>query len=199
MTVETHFTAPATVSLDADALRRALVNLIANATKYASSGEWLGVRAELIEKGVGRELVLSVADRGPGIERRDLDRLFEPFVRGDDRRSRGSGLGLALVKRTVESMGGTGGGELGPLERGCFLYSSTLGAREGTRARSELLRRLDSLMAVSILLVEDEPGLVLTLTDRLQAEGLRSVRGIGSRRRARAPRRYGIRPLGSSM
>ena len=51
-----------------------------------------------------------VSDRGPGISERERERIFEPFVRGEQTRNvqvRGSGLGLSLVKDTVERHRGT--------------------------------------------------------------------------------------------
>jgi signal transduction histidine kinase len=89
---------------DADALRRALQNLIANAVKYAADGRWLGVRAELTPRGA-REVRLSVSDHGRGIEADDLPHIFEPFYRGryaQERQIHGNGLGLSLVKRIAD-------------------------------------------------------------------------------------------------
>ncbi len=100
------------VMADAGALRRALQNLIANAVKYGAQGHtgnaWIGLR---IAAGGprGRELRLSVEDRGPGIATADLPRLFEPFYRGRGGTSDaipGSGLGLSLVKHIAEGHGG---------------------------------------------------------------------------------------------
>ena len=53
-------------------------------------------------------VMLAVRDHGPGVAPRHLPRVFEPFYRGEDeltRTTRGTGLGLALVKGLVERMG----------------------------------------------------------------------------------------------
>ena len=97
------------VAGDADALRRAFRNLIANAVKYGGGGGWLKVWARTD----GRFVAVAVEDRGPGVARRDLPRLFEPFYRGRNAPpgAAGSGLGLAVVQRIVAAHGGRVGVE----------------------------------------------------------------------------------------
>lgn len=88
---------------DAGALRRALENLIGNALKYGG-GTWLRLAAR--RQGSG-EVAIEVTDRGPGIARRDLARVFEPFVRGSNVDGiPGTGLGLSLVRKVAEAHGG---------------------------------------------------------------------------------------------
>jgi signal transduction histidine kinase len=92
---------------DAAALRRALDNLVANAVKFAASGQWLAVRAaSRPEEGV---VVVRVEDRGPGIPRDERERVFEPFFRGpaaERNATPGSGLGLSVVRHVVRAHGG---------------------------------------------------------------------------------------------
>ncbi len=97
------------VLADAEALKRAIQNLIANAVKYGTSGSWIGLRAAAGNGPKGRQLRLSVEDRGPGVAAADLPRLFEPFYRGRGGSAEaipGSGLGLSLVQHVVEGHGG---------------------------------------------------------------------------------------------
>jgi two-component system phosphate regulon sensor histidine kinase PhoR len=78
-------------------LEQAVVNLIDNAIKYSDSGSAVDVSL----RREGLEAAISVEDRGCGIERQHLPRLFERFYRTDRARSRdlgGTGLGLAIVK-----------------------------------------------------------------------------------------------------
>ncbi len=98
---------PATARLraDYDALRSVLQNLLENALKYSPSGTevTLEVRDE------PENVVLRVADQGIGIAPGDLKHIFEKFYRAGDemtRKTRGSGLGLALVQRIVAAHGG---------------------------------------------------------------------------------------------
>lgn len=93
---------------DAKALTSAVQNLIANAIRYGGSGNWVGVRAS----SQGHGIAITVEDRGPGIDSRDLPHLFEPFYRGRNVRSakgttRGAGLGLSIVHRIVHEHGGS--------------------------------------------------------------------------------------------
>lgn len=91
---------------DAAALRRVVTNLVANATKFAAAGKWVGVRAA---RGGGSRVVLRVEDRGPGIPRDERERVFEPFYRGRARERNeapGAGLGLSLVRHVVRAHGG---------------------------------------------------------------------------------------------
>jgi signal transduction histidine kinase len=94
---------------DATALKHALLNLISNAAKYGAEGGWIGVYATAITAGRTPMVEIAVADRGPGIPRRELDHIFDPFYRGKMAVSdqiHGTGLGLSLVKRIVKAHGG---------------------------------------------------------------------------------------------
>jgi signal transduction histidine kinase len=91
---------------DATKITMILRNLVANALKFTTTGE-VAVRCTGSPEG---GLVLRVTDTGPGIGAADRARLFDMFQQGDaGRRAGGSGLGLGLylVKRVTELMGGT--------------------------------------------------------------------------------------------
>jgi signal transduction histidine kinase len=88
----------AQVTGDRAALERLIANLLDNAVRHARRI----VRVELAE--AGHEVVLVVADDGPGIPHADRDRIFERFTRLDDARDRdsgGTGLGLAIVREVA--------------------------------------------------------------------------------------------------
>ena len=93
------------VTADRRALEQILSNLVDNAIKYASTGASVTLAATAMD----REIVISVADTGPGIAAKHLPRLFERFYRVDRGRSRdvgGTGLGLSIVKHLTEALGG---------------------------------------------------------------------------------------------
>jgi two-component system sensor histidine kinase KdpD len=90
------------IDMDAAQFERALVNLMENARRY--SGEQpVKVRAGV----TGRRLMIRIVDRGPGISHTEIDRIFEPFYRGDrDAWHSGAGLGLSIARGFVEANGG---------------------------------------------------------------------------------------------
>jgi signal transduction histidine kinase len=90
---------------DREMLSQALLNLLQNAAKYGGDRRAI----ELVCAAENGHVALTVADRGPGIPRRERRRIFERFYRIDDRLSRkqeGSGLGLAIVRHVVQAHGG---------------------------------------------------------------------------------------------
>jgi two-component system, OmpR family, sensor histidine kinase KdpD len=90
------------VRADAAQLERVLVNLIENALRYSSSADSVDVRAVVD----GGEVVVSVTDHGPGLEREDREAIFEPFRVGSGAGERGSGLGLAIARGFAGLNGG---------------------------------------------------------------------------------------------
>jgi two-component system phosphate regulon sensor histidine kinase PhoR len=86
-------------------IEQAVVNLIDNAIKYSDEGSSVEITAR---HGEG-EVLIEVRDRGAGIDKEHLPRLFERFYRVDKARSRklgGTGLGLAIVKHICQAHGG---------------------------------------------------------------------------------------------
>lgn len=94
-----------TVKSNTGHLTRVLQNLISNGLKYTKKDSAPQVSISVDE--IGNFWRVAVVDNGIGIEKKDLSRVFEPFVRlHSDKRIQGTGLGLAACKNLVENWGG---------------------------------------------------------------------------------------------
>src|SRR5947207_771851 len=97
------------IKADDQALSEVVYTLVDNAAKYSPSGSPIRIAATPGEPG---KIMISVADSGPGIQANVRDRVFEKFFRamrdGDvgDRKSSGTGMGLAIARGIVEAHGG---------------------------------------------------------------------------------------------
>ena len=112
------------VMADAVLLRRVVDNLLDNAHKYTDEP---AKPITLEARRDGGDIVIEVRDQGIGIDKDDLERLFEPFFRADRSRTRatgGLGLGLALARRVIDA------------HRGTIVFASEVG--EGTIVRVRL-------------------------------------------------------------
>jgi signal transduction histidine kinase len=94
------------VEADKEALGQALLNLVNNAIKYSRDGKHL--RLEVSRK--GDEVRIAVSDRGIGIAKAEQKKIFDKFYRAEDslvHETKGSGLGLPLVRHIMEAHGGS--------------------------------------------------------------------------------------------
>jgi signal transduction histidine kinase len=117
------------VPVDREAIARALVNLVNNALKYSRDEKFLGVKLYR-DNGVVK---LEVADHGIGITRRDQSKIFEKFYRAGDplvHNTKGSGLGLSLVRHISQAHGGEIAVESTPGKGSRFILSLPLTAAQ---------------------------------------------------------------------
>lgn len=166
---------PAAVLGDADRVRQILINLAGNAIKFTERGG-VGVSLHFARSGTGGEVVLAVADTGPGIPEERLPILFEEFEQGDGSASRsheGTGLGLAITRRLVTRMGGRIEAESrvgrGSTFRVLLPLAAVAGVEGGGRAP------LPSLSPRRCLIVADSPFQAPYLARSLSRAGAATV------------------------
>jgi signal transduction histidine kinase len=95
---------PPCVRAGADAVDQIVVNLLSNVEKYAASGGEVCVST----RQTNGHVVVSVADRGPGVATRERDKIFEPFHRASDSLTgaSGTGIGLSIARELARAAGG---------------------------------------------------------------------------------------------
>lgn len=96
-------------AVDASRINQVIYNLLTNAIRYTPAGGRVVVATARVREGRNDWLKLSVADTGQGIAAADLPFIFDHFYRADRSRARksgGSGIGLAIVRKLVEAHGG---------------------------------------------------------------------------------------------
>jgi two-component system, OmpR family, phosphate regulon sensor histidine kinase PhoR len=99
------FDKPIIVNADQNRIRQVFVNLIDNSLKYGNSEDG---KTKISFFDMDESILVEVTDNGPGIDQRDIQRIFERFYRTDKSRSRdqgGSGLGLSIVKHILSAHG----------------------------------------------------------------------------------------------
>jgi len=90
------------IKVDGLLLERVLVNLLENSIKYSPPGSLIEVTSRVQDQ----ELLVEIADRGPGLPPGEEARIFEKFHRVAPGRVRGTGLGLTICRNIIESHGG---------------------------------------------------------------------------------------------
>jgi K+-sensing histidine kinase KdpD len=91
------------VSGDSVLLEQLLINVLDNVAKHTPAGTAVEVRATVPDR---RQLLIEVADHGPGIPGRERERVFERFTRGAGAVGAGAGLGLAIARGIARAHGG---------------------------------------------------------------------------------------------
>jgi signal transduction histidine kinase len=120
---------PLYVAADPMSLRRIVANLISNAVRYGHEGGVIGLRLSR----AGSDAELTVWDRGRGVAEDDLPHIFDRLYTGEksrNRKLRGTGLGLTIVRRLVENLGGTISASSKPYEYTAFVCTLPIELRK---------------------------------------------------------------------
>ncbi|ADU63651.1 MAG: response regulator [Pseudodesulfovibrio sp.] len=162
MAVETDASVPPLILSDEARIRQILFNLVGNAVKFTPSGRitvesWVQ-RADTTDQTM--RLFLSVSDTGIGIPENMLGSVFSAFSQVDGSHTRkygGTGLGLGIVKRLVDLMGGEIYVESDGEGTRIHLFLKVREASENDHVDADTLSIPASVRPLSVLLVEDEP------------------------------------------
>jgi two-component system, sensor histidine kinase len=147
---------------DAVRLRAAVENLIDNAVKFTERGS-VRLDARVARAARGRvKLIISVSDRGIGLSKAEIKRLFRPFTQASAevaRRYGGAGLGLAVVKHLARLMGGNLTVTSAPGGGSTFCFTAVLPIASANAIEEIGERRALSAPArrLAVLCVEDNP------------------------------------------
>src|SRR5262245_14531279 len=167
---------PRLVVGDAARLRQVLVNLLANAVKFTTTGEvGVIVSARRLE-GSLREVHFAVRDTGIGIPKDRFDRLFKVFSQVDASTTRqygGTGLGLAISKRLSELMGGRIWAESEPGKGSTFHFTIVADEVEALE-RAAADREQPELAGKRVLIVDDNASNRLLLKLQTERWGMRA-------------------------
>lgn len=148
------------VYADAGRLEQILNNLLQNAIKFTAEGGHVWIRATPYTDPADPETAwvrIDVQDTGIGIPADARERIFEGYYRGPAAKEQGLGLGLAITKALIEA------------HKGRIWVESTVG--EGSCFSFLLPAEVRRVRKPMILIVEDEPDMVETLSFHLQSEG----------------------------
>ena len=159
-------------------LKRILIEILDNASKYTEAGGSVLFDAHCIQQNGGvKRIKFSVQDTGIGVSSEFLPKVFDVFTREDmsNTNSRGgSGLGLALAKKMADVMNGTIEAQSEKGKGSLFTVTVPLKAANETVAISDEPQELESLEGCRILIVEDMPENAEIVADLLELEGAES-------------------------
>jgi PAS domain S-box-containing protein len=173
---------PPRVVLDGRHLRQVLLNLLGNAIKFTSKGEVvLEIAAE------GDLLTFEVSDTGSGIEPEQLDRIFDAFTQTDSGATAGgTGLGLTISRRLLQSMGADLSVESAVGEGSCFRFVLPLCPADAAESsggiddsQPTLYARLSPGQQVTALVVDDSTVSRRILASLLESAGLQVITATG--------------------
>ena len=135
---------------DKGKIKQILYNLLSNAIKFTPEAGAISVEAKLRQQ--AQDMMVTVTDNGVGIPTEHIDKIWGEFymVQGEHQKQKGTGLGLALVKRLVELHGGTITVTSKEGKGSTFTFTVPLQAGQGKEEGDQL--------ANMVLIVEDNPS-----------------------------------------
>jgi signal transduction histidine kinase/DNA-binding response OmpR family regulator len=180
---------------DADKTEKVITNLVSNAFKFSEKGGSVSLQLEFVNpvEENHRQAIIKVTDTGKGMEKNQLDKIFDRFYQvsdNDTREAEGSGIGLALTRELVELMHGSIGVESTPgrgtsfkvsfpVSEGCFSEQEIKTMMEGVptldvdiEEEHEQSRHPEPVAETQgkeiVLVVEDNPDLRSYITEKFR-------------------------------
>jgi PAS domain S-box-containing protein len=174
---------------DLTKVRQMVFNLVSNAAKFTSDGK-VGIEGSTMEKDGEPFVRLAVTDTGIGIPEDKLDHIFEEFSQADSSTTRnygGTGLGLALVRKFAQMMGGDVLVESVPGEGSSFILeipARVIEKEEGatTTSPAEGNKKSDDAIMVScgkVLVIDDDSTARQLLRRNLEEQGYEVITAEG--------------------
>jgi len=162
------------VKSDSDALQHMLMNLVGNAVKFTQDGKVsIMVEAET-NSDTSADVIFQVKDTGLGMDAELRERIFDDFVTGSvayDRNVGGTGLGLGIVRRSVEALRGDVSVESSPGKGSCFTVRLPLALTDPPETDLATTAHIAPLSGLHILVVEDNEINKAVTREMLRADG----------------------------
>jgi PAS domain S-box-containing protein len=166
-----------TLTGDPTRLKQILINLLGNAVKFTESGEVV-LTVQNHESRKPGEIEVAISDTGVGIPPEKLETIFEDFTQADHSTTRkygGTGLGLGISRRLVESMAGrlTASSSVGEGSTFRFTAQFKLAPQNSRKVRAELVE-LEDIQGRRVLVIDDNATNCFILRETLHVWGLES-------------------------
>jgi signal transduction histidine kinase/ActR/RegA family two-component response regulator len=156
---------PPLIMADATKLMQVITNLVSNATKFTNPNSTVTITASIING----QYKLAIQDEGKGIAADKMKTIFEPFMSEKSDILKGTGLGLTIVKRLVESMNGSINVTNNLGKGACFTVTMPLMPLETGVIIKELKPETKKFDHTTVLVVEDDKMSRLYLTKYLSS------------------------------
>jgi CheY-like chemotaxis protein len=169
---------------DMTKVRQMLFNLISNAAKFTHEGT-ITLDVAALGDGPSRRILMRVRDTGIGIPANKLDHIFEEFAQADDSTTRnygGTGLGLGLVRRFAEMMGGSISVDSVEGEGSTFTIELPQCVIDGKESGVDVAERQDVAAKTGrglVLVIDDDRHARDLLRRNLESQGLAVILASG--------------------
>jgi CheY-like chemotaxis protein/anti-sigma regulatory factor (Ser/Thr protein kinase) len=155
-------------------LKQILINFLGNAVKFTESGEVM-LTIENHQSGKSGEIEFSISDTGIGIPPEKLETIFDDFTQADASTTRkygGTGLGLGISRRLVESMRGSLSATSSPGEGSTFRFNAQFG--QASQSHRKIRVQPQDIRGRRVLVIDDNATNCLILRETLQGWGSES-------------------------